>query len=604
VIMASPRKPITVSAESALSQGTDEALAELRQSIVDAGVVEDADIELVLHLVENGKLGTADVKNLVAEVAAAEEDLSLYAFRTLLAGDEDMAALIADKKYGMEAVSFERTIVEDDVALLITLDQARVWRMLPYARRGSELLVATSNPTDMATRESLQHALPGEHIVYKFALGGDLANAINKVYRDAEPVIVKRAHEYSFANQPPITDGSFNAESFFDTLIREAANNDVSDIHIEPKEDRTDIRFRVDGVLHAVTSVPTGEVTDRLVRYIKTKCEGSSMRADEKRQPQDGRMSFELTVDQSIDIRVVTTPTIYKESVVMRLLDQQRGALSLEELGMTPDNLARYERAIRRPHGCCLLTGPTGSGKTTTLYSSLVHVSSPEIKIIAIEDPVEYHLDDVTQMDVSGHGQSAIDFAKALKSQLRADPDIIMIGEIRDAETAATAMEAALTGHFLYSTLHANDALAAISRLERLDVKPFITAEAIAVLVAQRLVRKLCPECKIAYEVNAEQLRGFDMSLDVLGGKDSVRFYKPKIGGCPACRQEGYRGRTGVHEVVTLDDELRALIVADAPHDELVKFARAHGMHSLRDDCCLKVIAGITSVEELARIAI
>jgi type IV pilus assembly protein PilB len=276
--------------------------------------------------------------------------------------------------------------------------------------------------------------------------------------------------------------------------------------------------------------------------------------------------------------------------------------LSLEELGMTPANLARYETAIKRAHGCAIITGPTGSGKSTTLYSSALRVVTDERKFISIEDPVEYRLPGITQIDVSGYGEQALTFSTALRAVLRSDPDIILVGEIRDQETAKTAVEAALTGHFLYSTLHTNDALSAISRLLRLGIEPFLTAEAVAVLVAQRLVRRLCDECKVSYEASPEILRGLQAPASFIESGQSLQLFQATPGGCEACRRQGYRGRTGVHEVITMSEELKTLIIAGTPQEELTRLVRSQGMHSLRDDAFLKVAAGITSVDELARV--
>jgi type II secretory ATPase GspE/PulE/Tfp pilus assembly ATPase PilB-like protein len=467
-------------------------------------------------------------------------------------------------------------------------------------------MVAISNPEDQAARDNLQRALPREHILYRFALPAELTIALDRVYRDASSSagvnasIAAVAREVRFEERIVVRDTDGSIIQLVDSIIQKAAKEDASDIHIEPREHHTDVRFRIDGILRvSMRPIPSGPITTRMVARIKTLAD---LKPDERRLPQDGRITITVGANKQMELRVVTVPTIYGEQVTMRLLDKDRAMLSLEALGMTPNNLVRYEAAIQQPHGCCIITGPTGSGKSTTLYSSAMRVVDSERKFISIEDPVEYRLPGITQIDVSRQGDRALDFAGALKAILRSDPDIIMVGEIRDQETAITAMEASLTGHFLYSTLHTRDALEAITRLGRLKIEPFLVAEAVAVLVAQRLVRCLCPACRVPYIATPDFLHGVGAPTWAQG--QELQLYKASPEGCPACNELGYRGRTGVHEVVTMTEELKQLITVGTSQEELVRFVRSQDMHSLRDDAFIKVAGGITSMEELARVVL
>ena len=586
--------------------------AAVRKLITDAGVTQLYDIQLIQRLVAKGKLNAHHIGDFVSQARAHGQNVQTFALTSKLAGEADLVAVTAEL-YGMQPVVLSQTAIEEDIALLITAEQANMWRVLPYSRDElGQLLVAISDPQDVSARENLQRALPRETIQWRFALDAELTMALDRVYQDAasaaavnqqlQRIAAETVREERITVRGSGLDGGIIG--LVNSIIHRAEKEGASDIHIEPRERDTMVRFRVDGMLReAMRPLPQGETTKQVIARIKTL---ANMKTDERRRPQDGRVTIAVGA-KPLDLRVVTVPTIYGEQVTIRLLDQTRAMLSLEDLGMTQDNLHRYEQAIRLPHGCAIITGPTGSGKSTTLYSSAVRVVSPERKFISIEDPVEYRIPGITQIDVSGHGESKMDFAEALRAILRSDPDIVMVGEIRDRETAMTAVEAALTGHFLYSTLHTNDALGSVSRLQRLKVEPLLIAEAVAVFVAQRLVRRLCTECKLAYRAETGYLHGMRApawALKQAEEQGGLQVFRAREGGCTACRGTGYRGRTGVHEVITMTEELKNAIVANAAHEQLERLVRSQGMHSLRDDAFIKVAAGVTSMEELARVMV
>jgi type IV pilus assembly protein PilB len=378
-------------------------------------------------------------------------------------------------------------------------------------------------------------------------------------------------------------------------LIFQAAEENASDVHFEPQEDSLIIRFRVDGVLREVQRIPkkmAPGVTTRLKVLAK-------LDIAERRKPQDGRLSLSASaVGRMLDIRVATLPTVEGEKVVMRLLDKSRRPPTLIELGLAETMRERLEEVVRLPTGALLVTGPTGSGKSTTLYGCLAQINRPEINIITVEDPVEYRLAGVNQVQINT--RAGLTFASALRSILRSDPDVVMVGEIRDVETAKISIEAALTGHFVLSTLHTNDAPSAITRLGEMGVEPFLTGAAVSAVLAQRLARKLCTHCCEAYQPTEADLLKARVSRDVMQAYDGTVFYRKK--GCPRCNHSGYSGRIGIFQFLRMSEEIAALAVQHASRDEIERAAAANGMHSLWDDGVEKVAAGLTSVEELARV--
>jgi len=379
------------------------------------------------------------------------------------------------------------------------------------------------------------------------------------------------------------------------SIIFQAAEDGASDIHFEPQEDALAVRLRIDGVLHEVQRIPKrmmAGVTTRLKVLAK-------LDIAERRKPQDGRISLNAAAaGRMLDVRVATLPTVEGEAVVMRLLDKSKKAPTLTELGLSDDMRVKMEEIIRRPTGAVLATGPTGSGKSTTLYAAMTEINHPSINIITVEDPVEFRLHGVNQVQINP--RAGLTFAAALRSILRSDPDVVMVGEIRDGETAKISIEAALTGHLVLSTLHTNDAPGAITRLNEMGVEPFLTGSAVSAVLAQRLARKLCTHCCEMYTPTTDEMIKARVSPDVAAAADGVVFYRKK--GCPRCSQTGYKGRVGVYQLLVMSEQLEALAAAKSSREELERAAIEEGMRTLWDDGLSKVAAGLTSLEELARV--
>jgi type IV pilus assembly protein PilB len=374
-------------------------------------------------------------------------------------------------------------------------------------------------------------------------------------------------------------------------VISQGVDERASDIHFEPQEKELVIRYRVDGVLHEVMSVPKRMQAGVLSRL--------KVMADidiaERRIPQDGRIGLSVG-GKPIDIRVASMPTVYGEKIVLRLLDKSSVLLDLADLGFSQVALERFETSFKKPYGAILVTGPTGSGKSTTLYATLNVLNSKEKNIITVEDPVEYRLSGINQTQINP--KAGLTFASGLRAILRSDPDIVMVGEIRDKETAQIAIESALTGHMVLSTLHTNDAPGALTRLTEMGIEPFLTASAIECVLAQRLARKLCPECKEEYKPTDEALRQNDFPEEVIG--QNISLFRPK--GCHRCNNTGYKGRMGIYEVMLVSEAIERLTVERKSADEISRVAQAEGMVTLRADGIQKVIEGRTSVEEIGRV--
>ncbi|HEU5455775.1 MAG TPA: GspE/PulE family protein, partial [Nocardioides sp.] len=366
-----------------------------------------------------------------------------------------------------------------------------------------------------------------------------------------------------------------------------------SDIHFEPQAKEMVVRYRVDGVLRTVTAVPF-----RLANGVASRVKiMADLDIAEKRVPQDGRVG--LTVGgRALDLRVATLPTVYGEKIVMRILDKSNVMMRLPDLGFAKDTLSKFERCYSRPYGAVLVTGPTGSGKSTSLYGALNQLNSADKNIITVEDPVEYRLQGINQVQVNA--KAGLTFAAGLRSILRCDPDIVMIGEIRDRETAQIAVESALTGHLVLATIHTNDAAGALTRLSEMGVEPFLSASAVAGILAQRLARRLCAHCKEATTISHAVLReAMDVTALPANLPDPAPIYKPV--GCPRCQDSGYKGRVGVYEMLVMSEQMERMTVAGASGEEIQRQARKEGMRTLREDGLVKVLSGHTSIEEVHR---
>ncbi len=376
-------------------------------------------------------------------------------------------------------------------------------------------------------------------------------------------------------------------------MLAQAVEDGASDIHFEPQAKELMVRFRIDGVLHEIMSVPH-RMQSGILSRLKIM---ANLDIAERRVPQDGRLGL-VVGGKPVDVRVATLPTVYGEKIAMRLLDKSNVVLDLMELGFSEQALKRFQRSFTRPYGTILATGPTGSGKSTTLYAVLNLLNSPEKNVITVEDPVEYRIAGINQVQVNN--KAGLTFASGLRTILRCDPDIIMIGEIRDRETAQIAIESALTGHLVLSTMHTNDAPGALSRLTEMGVEPFLTSSAVDCVLAQRLARRLCHECREPYKPTHEMLRTNGFSPKALS--EDLTLYRAR--GCPRCNNTGYKGRLGVYEVMVVSEAIRRLTVEGKSSDEISRVAAAEGMRTLREDGLERVLQGVTSMEEIARVIV
>ncbi|MDI7253005.1 MAG: ATPase, T2SS/T4P/T4SS family, partial [Actinomycetota bacterium] len=482
--------------------------------------------------------------------------------------------------------------VDISACSLVDAEMARRYTLIPIGFEGDKLLVAMADPTNVFALDDVR-IMTGMDVEPVVATKEDIIAAINRYCRSEADLdlgaeefaerVAEEVGEAADAEDAPIV-------KYVNLLISEAVADRASDVHIEPMENDVRIRFRIDGVLHEIRRNPK-QIHPGVVARIKVMAD---MNIAEKRLPQDGRTSVEV-MGKPVDLRVASLPTIHGEKVVLRILDKSTSLMSLEELGFSEDILEKYSRSFNKPYGTILVTGPTGSGKTTTLYATLNVLNTIKKNIITVEDPVEYRLPLINQVQV--HYKAGLTFAAALRSILRCDPDIVMIGEIRDPESAQIAIESALTGHLVLSTLHTNDAPSALTRLLEMGIEPFLIASAVDCVSSQRLARRLCERCKEPYEPDEEYLEKIGFRWE--DGDEHVLF-RPR--GCPACNNTGFRGRVGIFEVLEVTENIEHLVARNAPHVEIAEMARSEGMRTLREEGFIKVRQGITSLEEVLRV--
>ncbi|MBE3069444.1 MAG: type II secretion system ATPase GspE [Planctomycetes bacterium] len=511
-------------------------------------------------------------------------------------GEESLLKIMSEQ---LSIPMIDLSTVTIDVETLRALPAKLVYRknIVPVARVNGTLTVATSDPFDLYAFDELR-LLTGLAIQPVLAPEEEIAKIIKAYYGVGGDTINEMIGSESTVDV--IGDSSAENEDLLEmaqeaSVIKlvnefflEAVNERASDIHIEPYEKKMMIRYRIDGVLHESSMPPQiARFQAAIISRIKILAD---LNIAEKRLPQDGRIKFQVGAKQ-IDVRVSVIPMLFGEGVVMRILDKSQVLFSLPQLGMAQDTFKIFREIISRPHGILLVTGPTGSGKTTTLYAALQAIVSPEIKLLTVEDPVEYHLDGVNQIQVAP--KIGMTFARGLRAILRHDPDVVMIGEIRDLETAEAAIQASLTGHFVLSTLHTNDACSAATRLLDMGVEPFLVTSTLAGAMAQRLVRTICLECREEYEPDRSELPA-DFILE-----PGVRLWRGA--GCKKCRGTGYRGRTGLFELVVIDDLVRERIMARVASGDILAAARKTGVRLLREDGWNRVRAGITTPEEVMR---
>ncbi len=570
-----------------------------------AGIAPNRTAELLSDLLEATGLITRE------QLVEARERAGSGSLATALAGngpggDGNARARAIAAKHHLPFIDFgEVSVAKEAVEAIPTHVLERVVA-LPYGIEGNILRVAIADPSDvhkvdelkLATRHTLELGVaPAEDIELELR---KVARA-TEVWERAALVEDEMDLEASDEEDDDLEadDGVSDAPlvRLVNSIILQAAEDGASDLHFDPQDDALVVRLRVDGVLHEVQRIPK-----RLAVAVTTRLKVlAKLDIAERRKPQDGRISLNAkAAGRLLDIRVAVLPSVEGEMVVMRLIDKSKKLPTLGDLGFSDDMRARLEEVIRKPTGALLVTGPTGSGKSTTLYASLEQLNRPEINVITVEDPVEYRMLGLNQVQVNP--KAGLTFASALRSILRSDPDVVMVGEIRDVETAKMAIEAALTGHFVLSTLHTNDAPSALTRLNEMGVEPFLTGSAVTAVVAQRLARKLCTHCCEMYIPTREEMLNARFTPEQVAAADGVSLYRRK--GCPRCNQTGYKGRIGIYQLMVMTEDLSRLAATHASRDEIERSAMEGGMKTLWDDGLAKVASGLTSIEELGRVLV
>ena len=587
--------PLRTSPNPAGENGAVEAAPE-SNGPSDFSTVADLVAELVsvTQLVGRDRLAAARGRSGVGSLAEALEAEGV-------AVPEGVAVALA-RRYNLSFVDISRSAVAPDIAELVPVSTLQRVVAVPLSLSDDRLRVAVANPGDihgidelrLATRYAIDLCVASrEDIVAEIARIARMSE-----FNEAQSVLdeiafVSDEDEEDLEAEDGVSDAPL--VRLVNSIIMQAAGDGASDVHFEPQEESLVVRVRVDGVLTEAQRIPK-----RMANGVTTRLKVlSKLDIAERRKPQDGRISLNArSVGRVLDIRVAVLPTVDGEKVVMRLIDKSRKTPTLESLGLSESMRATISEVIRKPTGALLVTGPTGSGKSTTLYAAMAEINRSEINIITVEDPVEYRLPGINQVQINV--RAGLTFSAALRTILRSDPDVIMVGEIRDAETAKISIESALTGHFVLSTLHTNDAPGAITRLGEMGVEPFLVGSAVSAVLAQRLARKLCTNCCEMYVPTAEELSTARITAEVAAQREGMVLYR-KVG-CPRCNRTGYRGRIGIFQMLVMNDELEKLASTGATRDLVEREAMANGMRSLWDDGIAKVSAGLTSLEELARV--
>ncbi len=542
-------------------------------------------------LIKNRIISQEQLEEALARQSESGESLGRVLIDMKMVSEGALTSILA-RQIGLKYVDLANLDVDITATSLVDAEIARRYNLIPVGFNGDKLMVAMADPTNVFALDDIR-IMTGMQIEPMVATKEDIVAAINRYCHsgsevdlsteDIEGESKELGGEEAEADDAPIV-------KYVNLLISEGVNDRASDVHIEPMEHDVRVRFRIDGVLHEIRRNPK-QIHSGVVARIKVMAD---MNIAEKRVPQDGRASVDIR-GKAIDIRVASLPTIHGEKVVLRILDKSASLMSLEELGFSEDLLEVYSRSFSKPYGTIMVTGPTGSGKTTTLYATLNVLNSIRHNIITVEDPVEYRLPLINQVQV--HYKAGLTFASALRSILRCDPDIVMIGEIRDPESAQIAIESALTGHLVLSTLHTNDAPSALTRLLEMGIEPFLIASAVDCVSSQRLARRLCERCREAYEPDPEFLLKVGFEWD--NGQERI-LYKPR--GCPACNNTGFKGRVGIYEVLEVSEAIEHLVARNAPHVEIAEMARSEGMRSMREEGFNRVREGLTSIEEVLRV--
>ncbi|MEK7649938.1 MAG: GspE/PulE family protein [Patescibacteria group bacterium] len=556
---------------------TDERLKEL---LVGPGLVLPADFDaLAREAKEHGE----PIEDLLVEKDVIR--------------DSQLGQLLAEE-YGVPFINIQEEKIDEEILHQIPELVARTRGVVAFGRDKDNFKVAMRNPGDAEITNLLEKRLAGPITKFYITHRG-LTEALGFYrahIRDAFTKILDQLKDEKFSRE----DRDEATVAMVDALLRYGHESKASDVHIEPHPQKIVIRFRIDGVMHDILDLPKN-LLDVIMTRIKIL---AKMRTDEHRAAQDGKLSFE-TEDDKVDVRVSIVPVTEGENVVMRLLSSKSRQYSLSDVGLSDADRAKIESAIGNPHGMILVTGPTGSGKTTTVYAMLKILNTRDVHIATIEDPVEYEIEGVSQIQVNV--RTNLTFAKGLRAIVRQDPDIIMVGEIRDEETADIAINSAMTGHLVLSTLHANDAATTLPRLLDMKVEPFLVASTVNIVIAQRLVRKICEKCRASHqgssnekEILAQDARLREVVLNHLKTDiENIRLYKGT--GCPVCSNTGYLGRVGVFEVLQMTPEIKQLVAARAPSSDIVRIARTQGMTTMLEDGIDKVVRGITTIEEVIR---
>ena len=560
-------------------------------------------------LVREGLINQEQLQRALAEQKGNSEKLGSILVRHNVITEDQLVAFLS-KQYGIPSITLSQLDIDADVLKLVPAQIAKKYEVLPIKRTGNSLTLAMADPTnvfavdDVGFMTNLQviQVVAAQGAIRKAldrlyeAQGSGMAEVISEMEGTAGDVEVVEGDEESWA-KTDIFELKESADEapvvrLVNMILVDAIRRGASDIHLEPYEKVFRVRFRVDGVLHEIMTPPK-RLETALTSRVKIM---STMDIAERRLPQDGRIKLRYN-QREIDFRVSTLPTIFGEKTVLRILDKESLQLDLAMLGFDAWSLEQFNKAIHQPYGMILITGPTGSGKTTTLYSAIHTINSPDVNIMTAEDPVEYNLKGVNQVQINeGIGRT---FGAALRSFLRQDPDVILVGEMRDLETAQIGIRAALTGHLVLSTLHTNDCPGTIARLLDMGIPPFLVSSALTLILAQRLGRKICKDCKQPYEADEESLVPYGHVPQGLG---KVQFYKGK--GCHTCSFTGMKGRVAIYEVMPIGDELRELILRNAPTAEILQLALAQGMKTLRQNALQKVIDGVTTLEEVLRVTL
>ncbi|MBU0976131.1 MAG: GspE/PulE family protein [Patescibacteria group bacterium] len=551
---------------------------ELKELIEDGGVIESS--------VLNSLFKEAEKKSI---------DLRDYLLEKNLLTDEQIGQLVASK-LNVPFTTLQKKSIEERVLNIIPKILAQKQKAIAFEEDKYNLKVASPNPLNMKFFHVLQKKT-GKDVVAYYITDKDFRGCLNKykqgLYAEFDELIKQTINKASSEerSETPIVE-------MLNLILDYAHENSASDIHIEPTEDSVLVRFRIDGILHTIIRMPK-QIEDRIISRVKVM---AKLRTDEHNSAQDGRFMYKVE-DEKVDVRISVLPIAWGEKVVMRLLSSKNRFFALSELGFAEEDLVKVKTAIVRSHGMVLSTGPTGCGKTTTMYAILKLLNKKEVNISTIEDPIEYSVQGINQVQVNP--KTNLTFAEGLKSLLRQDPDILMVGEIRDEETAKIAVNAAMTGHLVLSTLHTNDAATTLPRFLDMGIKAYLIASTVNLVIAQRLVRKICPQCIQSRALSKEEIELYGKMISKFSGKDDIRkvlVYEGK--GCNSCNKTGYSGRTGIYEVLIVDEDIRKIITkTNATRDDIQKEAVAKGMTTMFEDGIRKVLMGITSIEEVVRVS-